>query len=81
MTYSPDGAVLAVAVGGDVLLLDPATGQSLQTFNAAGDAVTRWGSRQTVHAWPPPARTARCGFGACARFQGKAGRAGSILAR
>ena len=43
MTYSPDGAVIAVAVGGDVLLLDPATGQSLQTFNAAGDAVTSLG--------------------------------------
>lgn len=43
LAFSPDGAMLAVASGADVLLLDPASGQTMQSFTASGDAVTSLG--------------------------------------
>lgn len=39
LAFSPDGAVLAAAIGADVLLIDPAGGQTLQTFHATDDAL------------------------------------------
>lgn len=40
LAFSPDGTILAAGSGADVLLLDPANGQTLQSFHAADDAVS-----------------------------------------